>query len=455
MKKKLNKISEQLFSINTGSLLLLVFSLMVLDRIFFYRDLFADGSCHFLQYFYDGYIGVSIIGRIFSTAIMHLPSSIISGIGFHPNDMEISHLIYRIGYITPFFLSLYLISFLDKDYKKFGINFLIFSIVIFYLPNSMFIVGEYTVVFAFIPVFVASYINYLRFRKINSFAILSVSTFILLLTYELANFFIIFCLIILNFKILRDLKFKYGSFIKDNFHIVLLFLFSTLITIISFKTTPDWLKANGLSGITTYLIEFRSGALYDTYLLFQIIVLLLVFSICIKEKNINIYNKKNKYLFFFIVFLFTLFFLSINHDPIHSYYSKVLFLLVFFSISILIIFFKDKIKILSKTSHFFIMPATIAVCIFTLNQGLEMNKYNNKLKEIIEKMPTKRYEEVKNIQFFQSNLGKKYSWSWGHICTSVILKPNNKSVILGEFDRQFLSSQTFKKIINGKKHVKE
>ena len=80
---------------------------------------------------------------------------------------------------------------------------------------------------------------------------------------------------------------------------------------------------------------------------------------------------------------------------------------------------------------------------------MQFDSYLKKIQSIIETQPVNSVSNYSDISYLKSGMGEKYTWSWGHACVSLILKPKNESMITGEFDRDYPHPEV-KTIINAK-----
>lgn len=422
--------------------LAVVLSITLADRIFTDRDLYADGSCMFLFSYFNAFTHQPLFSRIDAIMFLHLPSIIASGLGVA--DIGVLRFLWKIGYAVPFFISALSISCLSIKYRIFGFLYLIFSISLFYLPNSMFAVGEYQIIFAIIPALIASLKEFL-IKHTKSAAIIFIACLLFLAkTYEIAA---IFSLFVGSSLIIADLIKKYrneeGIFNLLELSIILLiFLYISFNVFADFRYMPEWLKENSAKGFTYYLTWEIYGALWDTFIEFQIIIsigFLIAFFFVSERMNYNCRILQ------YLIFLLCLASLLANHQPEHSYTSKTFFLFNYLAISYIFIFIKISSTGIENGLKL-IAPVLCAAIIFLVVQGFGFHNYMEGIRVFVLNKNAKVNVNTVDLEYFKQGFGRKYSWTWGQACISYLYS-HQGPLVVGEFDREYSPIQ-IKNIIN-------
>jgi hypothetical protein len=433
-----DKFHKRVYALLIATLLVVIF-----DRLFFNRDLYADGSCIYLGSLLGNTTLQPLFSRIVAIEFLHLPYII--AVPLDISNDTILRFLWKIGYAVPFLIATLAISYLSRESRLFGFIYLIFSILIFYLPNSIFAVGEYQIIYAIAPVLLAAIKDLFRDGTRASKIIVFSCLILLGKTYEIAALYaFLCCFLILIIEASRKLKGANFLKVHDFYMYIFIFLVLGYFVYADIVFMPDWLKANSSAGFRAYLTWERYGALWDTWVIYQIaasISLIIIFTTPAGSKKI--YGVNALILIFCITSLFA------NHQSEHSYTSKTIFLAVYILLSTVFIFIK--IKDINLNSIFFILtPTFFAVSIFLLFQGINFEKYlnfiGNKTK-IIEK--SENYY-VADLPYFKDGNGRAFSWSWGQACLSYIYSPG-QSIIVGQFDEQY-TPEKIKSLINANKN---
>jgi hypothetical protein len=438
-------VSDTMKNIFKSPLYLLIFSIIIVlagDRILFDRDLYADGACHFIQAFFVSEVDFPLKSRILGIALLHIPFSIFSGLGF--KDYDFLRFLWKVSYFFPFLLSFIAIRLLDGDKRDFGLATLSLSIVLFYLPNSMFAVGEYTMIFAILPLLLAASMEYLETENFKSNCMICICIIILSSTYEAGGIFGIIFVSTLLLKVAIKKKFK-------NLHEVILKNASILVSLIGsifffymgIKYMPDWLKANAGAGLKDYLTMVKWGALSDVFIFYQLAIVCIFMGI----NKFTSETSKNKFVLMMIIFLICIACLLSNHQPRHSYYSKSLFVPIYLIFIYYLLVFNIQINAFLRLFHLVCWPTFLAVSIYIFSQGIQFDSYLASVNRVLIGQQPNSLIKYKDVDFLKSGLGEKYTWSWGHACVSLILNPSNKAMMIGEFDRDYPYPEV-KNIIN-------
>jgi len=213
-------------------LLIIALTVLLIDRVIFNRDLYADGSCAFLDAILNDstHNNLPSFIRMASIGLLHLPFYI--GLNFGITDWEVLRYLYKISYFFPFLLCFLSLQLLKHDYRNLGFSFLTISAIVFYLPNSFFAVGEYQVIYAVMPLLISSAKEYIEEDTLTSSILVSTSLIILSRLYEVATVFSVFCgllIILLKYSFFyKNTKSSIVIFFKNNF----LFILSLIITFI-------------------------------------------------------------------------------------------------------------------------------------------------------------------------------------------------------------------------------
>ncbi|AKO64545.1 hypothetical protein VI34_06455 [Methylophilales bacterium MBRSG12] len=417
-------------------------SLVVLfaDRIFFERYLFADGACILLENFYQGVFS-EIPTRSISQFLLKIP--MIFSQQFHVKDLFIAEKIFALGFFIPFLISFGAIQLFKNDYKKIG-YFIFFLIVsLFYIPYSFFAVGEYNLIYPLIPLIIASFFQLKDLPEdVTARIIFNISIFILILSYDVFPFFSILLLTI--FFNHHHNKKKINYFIPE---IGLLII--SLLAILSSKFSLDaQIVTNGLKGLTEYAYRQPDGFIYDTIIYFVAAMLIstIIFFTANNKNDKKQKKSKVRIIILFVVAVFCILANTANHYPSNSYFSKTMFLLI-------IIFFTSFIFLFSleKFNGFIKISLNTLIIIFLINtlfmfiKAYEFKSYLNDFKKYIEINPTPYILQDEFLLNFKDDkrFYKKrfnyfvYDWSWGHACLSQIIKPENKSYVVGHCDPNY------------------
>jgi hypothetical protein len=372
-----------------------------------------------------------LFSRTVAIELLHMPFIIATSLGIE--NYSILRFLWKIGYSAPFFLVAFCFHFLTKKWKNFGLIYLIFSVVIFYLPNSMFAVGEYLILLAIIPLLIAAVKELMDSGTISSKLIVFICIILLAKTYEVgAVFAAICCMILICLQIKRSVYRQNGFLTKYDFLLLIFILFVVayfLVTDIIFM--PNWLKENSSAGFHHYLTWERYGALWDTWFVFQVIA-----SISLLVSLVYpVYTPSKIFLLIAIVFIISLVSLFANHQPDHSYTSKTFFLALYVFVSLSIIFIpihEQSFTVVLKI----ICPIILSVSVFTLTQGFGFEKYRNHIVELSSTSIESKNIYVSKLDYFKEGVGRKYSWTWGHACISYLSSPRG-NIVVGDLDKNY------------------
>jgi hypothetical protein len=439
----INIISSGDFSLKGGehikAVYLAVFMFMIVDRMMFDRDLYADGSCIYLYLQLEGVINQPLFSRLAAIGLLHFPSIFLSYFGV--DDIGITRIVWKIGYIVPFVFAILALRLLSEKNKDFGLIYLLFSIIVFYLPNSLFAVGEYQIIYAITPVVLAATKELLESYSRSS-AIITLTCLILLSkVYEIAVILsITICVFILITNLIMFFKRGILRIPKVDSLIFLGLLIVLIYTLyVDIRYMPEWLKINSKAGFSTYLFDSPNGALWDSWTVFQLAVSLsLAFIYLIRSES------KGGLLLGVIIFFASAASLFLNHQPAHSYFSKTFFLAIYVGVSVLFLLIRTG-DVISSPIISMLTPIFFAVAIYVLWQGFAYQGYIRTIHEIASDKSAKGNIRAADHPYFKTNIGARYSWSWGHACISFI-GADRAAMVIGELDDQY-APEKIKQII--------
>ena len=412
--------------------------ILVLERVFFQRSFFADGSCIFLEDIRYGAAFVELPNRLIAMTLMRAPFNFALLMGI--DNRQILEMLWSISFVFPFFLSIAVIRLLNEKYRVYGNFFFIISIVLYYLPNSFFAVGEYNMAYPLFAILIASLKQYIDLRDWLSKAISFVALLCLAFSYE---GLLLPSILGAIYLVVVDLFFferkQMSSLIPNVVFLLILILSSYLIV----NSIPDIVQSNGKKALTDYLYKPQEGAMYDTWLFFSTFVsLFLIVFLYTKFSNRKESYSSSHYLAYAIYFIFFTISLLSNHLPAHSYFSKTIYLNIYILLFLSFLFAdSEKLEIvISKFSHLLI-GSFFLVCAYTLSEGMKFDEYLQRFKAEIEKSPEVSIVNRNDmVEFYKDQKNKKYDWSWGHICLSEISNPSNHSVVQGPLDAAYFDN---------------
>ena len=419
-------------------LTLLIFIFGTFYLAIFNTTLYADGACYFIWDYLWERGKFHNFQRASALLLQHIPFYFLKI--FEINYFQINFILWKIGFIIPFFISLFCSIFLNKSYRNLYLLLIILSYIIFYLPNSMFAIGEYYILFSFGPLFLVSLKEFIEKRTDSSFALLILSSLIVSFSYEMNMFatFLALSLTILflfieNFFIKKQkisiLKLK--LFFVDNLSLIIvtIFIFLAGLYILKVLQGNPIMTRNGARAIREYLYQPVRGGFSDTLIYFMLFFSLTINSFFKISKQKSYSNTNKIFLNFLLIFLFFIGIFS-NHLPVHSYYSKALYIPIFFVLLIVIYFTKieDVLKYILFFKTFLIAAIIISIS-FSIKQGLGFNKYLGLVENELNDLNYKEFKIINENHFKKNKIGYLYDWSWNHECLSRIINPENKSVI--------------------------
>lgn len=404
-------------------IILVLFLFMFLERLLFQRSLYADGSCYFIWDYLSESGKFHNYDRALALMLNHIPFHILKI--FNINDYHINFYFYKIGFVFPFLVSFILSKMLQDQYRIHFNSFFLISIIFFYLPNSMFAVGEYNVIYAFLPLLVVSLKELYEKNSNGASTCILISALILIFSYSLATIYVILFTMIFLIKksINSNTDEKLNLFKSSNLLIFCLLALSLVFLIYQNIFMSPVIKRNGIWGVTDYLTRPKTGGFSDSWFYF-----ILFFSLSLKYLSnyyTNLKNNFKKYFFSSCLIFFLILFLFTNHQPSHSYYSKILFILSIGLISLQYFFLSH--QVMNNINNFLnnLFPiALLLVFIFIIQQGIGFNNHMDSLKNIIE--DDNNYSNEIRIPNSRLNM---FDWSWGHDCLSRIIFSNGKIII--------------------------
>ncbi len=416
-------------------------SLMLLDAVVFDRAMYADGACAWVTAQMDESV-INLFSRSAGIAIMHGFYYMLSV--FVIND-AILYVAWKFSYVLPFLIALLIGNLFS--YKNFIIfNLLILlNILIFYMPNSMFGIGEFNVLYAWVPLIVMASLQY---AKNGSTAARMIFITFMILSSKTYEGSALFSLVIVPYFLWSSFKMHRGksaaTLLADAFFVIVLILQFYY----SFKYMPDWLKENAQSAVSSYLLPYSDGALWDTWLIFQCIF---VASYLTLMTHVKVEYKRPLALigFWAVLLVISSVMIFSGHLPKHSYFSKTFFIPMMFLVSLSFIFFNPPLISISLNRLAIVMYVIAApIVIYWGMEGYGFSKYLKSVDSITASMPKNsriKIESIKNNKFIELN--KKYGWSWGSACLSYIANPAKKAFIEQPFDNEYPAAK-FRTILN-------
>lgn len=225
------------------------------------------------------------------------------------------------------------------------------------------------------------------------------------------------------------------------------------------SSMPVWAAQNAKRSLTTWIIEYRWGAMFDTWLYFIVgffIYYMLIFSIG-RPKRTH-YVSLRDYLFAFVLGLFCI---AASHYPNHSLYSKGVYVILIVAMVVAGSVFSVQNFHLAMRRTFYIVLAVLPIqLIYVVKEGARFDQYLAEFKSIIELHDEDSVNSVGDLEFFAHHGGageaaasklSNFSWSWGQLCLSVYLKPANNAKMVSPLDKEYMDPAFYSSLIDNKK----
>ena len=428
---------------------------VLLDRLIFQRSLFADGACNFLNFAISDQISVIVQNRPAAFMLMNLPLAFAQHFGVW--DLERLLFFWHLGFAVPFLMSGIVASFLRRPFSILAFFLLSSSVCMFYLPDSIFSIGEYNMMYPLVSVALPSLMQHLRWRDSFSVAVFGIAVFMMGLCYEIgAIYALVLCVYgfiillisgrtqngdrpmrraaagswfmgLLSFSYWKPLFMRTGP-------IVYISVISIFVCVFSLKWVTSSSIDNAHAALTTYLVLPNRGAASDSWL-----YLICAVCICVVAVKFN-YKKRSVNFTRLITFSIALIVgISLNHSSEHSYFSKTIYIPLFLVTSSVVCFqFNSKSLSLVRYLSAFVFVAMIVSTSFVLWEGIQFNRFLRKLASELGTLPPKTMVDSSSLAIYkQSWLGKRFNWSWGQVCLSVIVKRDGDVLARGPYDELY------------------